>query len=445
MKLNKKLLHSALIFIPFGLSAQVMHSNGMIIHVTNGGILHCNGGVLLSNTDFTNDGLVDITKNSTLAQPGTLEFNMNSNVAGDGTYRIEQDWINDANFSSGNSEVILYGSTEQFITSNTGVVTTFNDLTLTGIGTSDNRRKTLLDVDSKTGTNGVLNLNDRELYTQGNIFTVENSSPNAVLNSLTYNEEGFVSSIDAGNLIRNINQSDDYIFPVGSSDGTRRYRPVVVGSYSTNPQSYAVRMNNFTPSQNGYAVGNHESHIDDVNSKYYHSIAQLSGVNDADLSIAYDGNTEKKWESIAHWGVASNKWEDTYNNSISTLGNYKLVSKSNWNFPVNENEYALITKSKTVTIVESFSPNGDGSNDFFHIDNLEEYPKTEIWIYTRWGLEVYHNEDYKNDWDGTSQNALNIGSEILPEGTYYYIVKMGGDKELSNSGKEYKGFVYIKR
>ncbi|MBW7868419.1 MAG: gliding motility-associated C-terminal domain-containing protein [Brumimicrobium sp.] len=105
----------------------------------------------------------------------------------------------------------------------------------------------------------------------------------------------------------------------------------------------------------------------------------------------------------------------------------------------------LTIKVCDIIIVESFSPNGDGVNEFFHIENLEAYPNTEVWIYTRWGLQVYHDEDYQNDWDGTSQSNLNVGKEALPEGTYYYLVKLGGEKETPKAGELFKGFVYIKR
>ncbi|MCO5267801.1 MAG: gliding motility-associated C-terminal domain-containing protein [Brumimicrobium sp.] len=98
-----------------------------------------------------------------------------------------------------------------------------------------------------------------------------------------------------------------------------------------------------------------------------------------------------------------------------------------------------------IVIPEAFSPNGDGINDFFHIDNIELYPNTELWIYSRWGLEVFYSDNYKNDWDGTSQNKLNVGKDILPEGTYYYYLKLGEVNGESNSVKEFKGFVYLKR
>jgi gliding motility-associated-like protein len=98
-----------------------------------------------------------------------------------------------------------------------------------------------------------------------------------------------------------------------------------------------------------------------------------------------------------------------------------------------------------IVIPEVFSPNGDGKNDYVRIDGLEAYPNTEIWIYDRWGLEVYHSNNYLNDWDGRSQSKLNVGGDELPEGTYYYLLRLGGDDTKPQSGKIFKGFVYIKR
>jgi len=61
------------------------------------------------------------------------------------------------------------------------------------------------------------------------------------------------------------------------------------------------------------------------------------------------------------------------------------------------------------------TPNGDGKNDFFHIDGLELNPVNTLSIFNRWGNEVYRsNGPYKNDWNG---NGLN-------EGTYYYLLKI---------------------
>jgi len=94
--------------------------------------------------------------------------------------------------------------------------------------------------------------------------------------------------------------------------------------------------------------------------------------------------------------------------------------------------------TKLIDIPEAFSPNGDRINDTFEILNLVNYGRVSLKVYNRWGNLVYKNDSYKNDWDGTSNTAMSIGSK-LPDGTYYYIIETAG------SGKMYKGSVFIKR
>lgn len=93
----------------------------------------------------------------------------------------------------------------------------------------------------------------------------------------------------------------------------------------------------------------------------------------------------------------------------------------------------------TLNIPNGFSPNGDGKNDTFVIDGLEQYPGTVLTIFNRWGNMVYKQKDYANQWNGTSNVGGTVGGNELPNGTYYYIVDLNkGEKPLS-------GFVVIRR
>lgn len=185
---------------PYGESkAQIMFSNGAVVQINAGATVITNGGLEISDTSaFTNNGLLTITKNSTFPSPGNFELNTGANVTGTGTYRIEQDWINDATFTASTSSVELFGNTQQFITSTTGTSTTFNDLDLLGAGVGANRKKTLLNVNASVHATGSLTINDRELETQTNTFFVLNPTPGAVSNITTPGSEGFVSSIAPG-------------------------------------------------------------------------------------------------------------------------------------------------------------------------------------------------------------------------------------------------------
>ena len=62
------------------------------------------------------------------------------------------------------------------------------------------------------------------------------------------------------------------------------------------------------------------------------------------------------------------------------------------------------------------TPNGDGLNDEFIVECLEQIDNAVLRVYNRWGNEVYRNDAYRNDWNGTYKD------KPLPEGTYYFII-----------------------
>ena len=56
-------------------------------------------------------------------------------------------------------------------------------------------------------------------------------------------------------------------------------------------------------------------------------------------------------------------------------------------------------------IPEAFSPNGDGLYDEFTIECADYYSEMVLFIYDRFGNQVYQSESgYQNNWDGTSMN-----------------------------------------
>ena len=77
---------------------------------------------------------------------------------------------------------------------------------------------------------------------------------------------------------------------------------------------------------------------------------------------------------------------------------------------------------RPITIPEIISPNGDGDNDIWKIENLEDYPINNVKIYNRWGNAVYEQDNYFNDWGGTRN-----GND-LPVATYYYHVMIVNPK-----------------
>lgn len=78
-----------------------------------------------------------------------------------------------------------------------------------------------------------------------------------------------------------------------------------------------------------------------------------------------------------------------------------------------------LLKSKEF-IPGGFSPNGDGVNDMFVIENSGNR-QVNLEVYNRWGNRVYKNANYKNDWDGKSTEGVHTGGYVT-DGTYFYIV-----------------------
>jgi gliding motility-associated-like protein len=79
------------------------------------------------------------------------------------------------------------------------------------------------------------------------------------------------------------------------------------------------------------------------------------------------------------------------------------------------------------------TPNGDGKNDFFHIEGIESFTRSELIVLNRWGETIYQASPYENNWSGA-----NMKGEALPEETYYIIIRLS-DADIR------KGYVKIVR
>lgn len=88
-------------------------------------------------------------------------------------------------------------------------------------------------------------------------------------------------------------------------------------------------------------------------------------------------------------------------------------------------------------IFTAVSPNGDGVNDTFIIQGIAQFPNNELSIFNRWGVKVYSKKGYDNSWAGISEGRVTVAEdEQLPVGTYYYVLKIDGQKDRA-------GYLYI--
>ncbi|MBP5495714.1 MAG: gliding motility-associated C-terminal domain-containing protein [Bacteroidales bacterium] len=68
------------------------------------------------------------------------------------------------------------------------------------------------------------------------------------------------------------------------------------------------------------------------------------------------------------------------------------------------------TKPAHLSIPNLFTPNGDGVNDYFVIEGLEQYTDPNLVIRDKSGRIVYQSNHYRNSWDGGN----------CPDGVYSY-------------------------
>ncbi len=79
-----------------------------------------------------------------------------------------------------------------------------------------------------------------------------------------------------------------------------------------------------------------------------------------------------------------------------------------------------------------FTPNGDGYNDEWKVDNKKVISPVQLRVYNRAGSLVYSSDNYNNDWKGE------FNGNPLPKGTYYYVI-------IDATGKKYTGTISIIR
>jgi len=81
-------------------------------------------------------------------------------------------------------------------------------------------------------------------------------------------------------------------------------------------------------------------------------------------------------------------------------------------------------------IPNAITPNADGDNDVWIIENIDSYPDNRVMVFNRNGQKLFDEDDYANNWAGTWHG------QQLPAGAYFYVVDIGNDRM-------YKGTIHI--
>lgn len=89
-----------------------------------------------------------------------------------------------------------------------------------------------------------------------------------------------------------------------------------------------------------------------------------------------------------------------------------------------------------VSISNAFSPNGDGLNETWYLQNLAAYDRSRVLVFNRWGQRVFRSTGYKIPWDGT------LAGRTLPAGTYFYQITLDFEDPDAQS---FNGYITLMR
>jgi gliding motility-associated-like protein len=141
--------------------------------------------------------------------------------------------------------------------------------------------------------------------------------------------------------------------------------------------------------------------------------------------------------------VTLNKQEGTFNNTaytegLSTSGGSRTSDVSTDGLNPDPSTSGDVTPSivtpvkilrQDLFIPQGFSPNNDGINDFFVLENTQG-KVISLEVYNRWGNLIHRTKNYENNWAGKTTQGIHIGDDV-PTGTYYYIIQIDGkDKRV---------------
>ncbi|WP_343697041.1 HYR domain-containing protein [Flavobacterium sp.] len=123
---------------------------------------------------------------------------------------------------------------------------------------------------------------------------------------------------------------------------------------------------------------------------------------------------------------------------------YKVVFTNEDGCQAEDSVTITVLPALTDETKYGFSPNGDGINDFWQIDDITDYPNNQVLIYNRWGDLVFQTENYDNAlnvFTGIANKSRNLGANQLPEGTYFFEIRVNQPHHF----KKLKGYLVLKR
>ncbi|AXT19420.1 DUF11 domain-containing protein [Flavobacteriaceae bacterium AU392] len=211
-----------------------------------------------------------------------------------------------------------------------------------------------------------------------------------------------------------------YTFSVLNS-GNVTITNITIDDALTNSTALIITPNSLEPGEVGVATATYTITQLDVDQRFVENSAIVNG---EDL----EANT------ISDISDAGNETVETPDSNGNTNGD-----------PTDDPTVTILTpQSSGIVVFDGISPNGDGVNDVFRVEGLQNFPNNNVKIFNRWGVEVFSQGRYHLGpfFSGRSDGRATIRTnEELPAGVYYYVVTY----EIDGRTESQAGPLYITR
>ncbi|WP_430614900.1 gliding motility-associated C-terminal domain-containing protein [Flavobacterium sp. JP2137] len=386
-------------------------------------VLLIGGGALAQHTPImTNEGMLSISPKTEVATLFDFQNHKNATVSNDGTIYFYSDFQNEGLFTFDSDKKSSYA-----------VFQTYN-------GQAKNQRLSgmaptyFYDIlfNDQSGTSGFDLQNDISIAGTAN-FNAGVVEVDADAGAVVFLQGAkHVNTSDKSHVRGKVERvgNNEFAFPVG--DGGH-YRPAIISKV---PHLKDVFFSEYHL-ENSNAKYPHltidSDQIELINDKEFWTIDRGNTKNDVVLTLTWDEKTTPSYIldgygqvlHIVRWDKDKNMWIDE--------GGIVDKSLKTVTIPTTINGYGVFTFAKVkekqvehIIIYNAVSPNGDGINDYFIIENIEQFPNNTVQIYNRWGVKVFGTTNYNtsgNVFNGVSDGRGTLQkSDNLPTGTYYYII-----------------------
>lgn len=242
-------------------------------------------------------------------------------------------------------------------------------------------------------------------------------------------------------------------FPIGDNNN---YRSLVISAPATSADAFTSKYF-LTNSNTVHPHDIAEDDIEFIDDTEYWTITNDQGASNVMITLSWNANTspsqiinaQASSIRIVRWNASRGTWvhegsvADTNTKTVTTVARvsgYGIFTLA----VVKDN---VSTSTDDLKVFNAVTPNGDGENDVFIIENIDLYPENELHIYNRWGVEVYNAKDYGNKgnfFSGESSGRITMQkNEKLPAGTYFYVLSYKNDQSVKTNKKS--GYLYIQR